>query len=362
MNTRRKILPVMCCIALLSACASNQLAGQASPTISTFLFGNDGRVADENYQLGRYYQDQSRYDLAVTAYRKALSADNSFVEARNGLGVIYSIQGKYREAIDEFQLAVQQAPKASHLYSNMGYAYYLQGNYTDSVAALEQATLLDPNNIRAFNNLAQAYAKSGNTDKSMQTPAQGLNSPGVSTEATTASNLKPANPSETQLLTPSVDHDLIKPIPSGSIMAEEDIGVKRLNQATNVTQLQLRNTELGAHAVEKMRLEVANGNGLTGAAKKVGQYLRGNGYLVARLTNQKPFHVQVTQIQYREGYQAQAELLKLNIPDSAELVQRNDMKRNVSIRLVLGKDMLTHIAQYEHKDMKIQLALNAPLI
>jgi hypothetical protein len=188
--------------------------------------------------------------------------------------------------------------------------------------------------------------------------------PGVSSEATTASNLKPAYQSETQLVTPSEDRDLIKPASSNSIIAEESISVKRLNQAPNVTELQfqLRNTELVAHVAEKMRLEVANGNGLTGAAKKVGKYLLGNGYPIARLTNQKPFHVQMTQIQYREGYQAEAQLLKLNIPYEAELLQRKDMKGNVSIRLVLGKDMLTHIAQYEHKDMKIQLALNASRI
>jgi tetratricopeptide (TPR) repeat protein len=302
--------------------------------------------------------------LAITAYQKALSADNGFVEARNGLGVIYSTQGKYREAIDVFQLAIQQAPKVSYLYSNMGYAYYLQGKYTESVAALEQATLLDPNNIRAINNLAQAHAKSGNIDKSTQTLVQVPSGPGVSSEATTASNLKPAYQSETQLVTPSEDRDLIKPASSNSIIAEESISVKRLNQAPNVTELQfqLRNTELVAHVAEKMRLEVANGNGLTGAAKKVGKYLLGNGYPIARLTNQKPFHVQMTQIQYREGYQAEAQLLKLNIPYEAELLQRKDMKGNVSIRLVLGKDMLTHIAQYEHKDMKIQLALNASRI
>ena len=106
------------------------------------------------------------------------------------------------------------------------------------------------------------------------------------------------------------------------------------------------------------RLEIANGNGVTGMAGKVGQLFTSQGYPAVRLTNQKPYQVRMTQIQYRAGYQTAAQLLKLSLPESLELVQRNDMRADVAVRLVLGKDIVTRAASFDTKQQKIQVALN----
>ena len=110
-------------------------------------------------------------------------------------------------------------------------------------------------------------------------------------------------------------------------------------------------------ALTKVRLEVANGNGVSGAAAKVGRFLRWQGYAAARLTNQKPYKTQATQIQYRAGYEAQAQLLQSQLLDSPELVQRNDI--NANVRLVLGRDMVNQLAHYEQKTSAVQVAVNA---
>ena len=94
-------------------------------------------------------------------------------------------------------------------------------------------------------------------------------------------------------------------------------------------------------------------------AGKVGQFLRSQGYPAARLTNQEPFQVQMTQIQYREGHQAEAQRLMSNLPVAPELVQRNNLRADVSVRLVLGKDMAAHLAYFDSKGEKLQVALNA---
>jgi hypothetical protein len=345
--------------------------------------------------MGRYYQGQNRYDLAISAYQKALAADNGFVEARNGLGVIYSRQGKYREAIEAFQVAVQQSPKAAHLYSNMGYAYYLQGQYAESVTALEQATLLDPTNQRALNNLGLAYAKAGNKGESAQAFAQAANAvtttPNVAaTEVvapaqntlqlpdntatvvaalSTEPNVQPAPQSqpEVQVLTLPKDRGVIRSASSTNAVAVVDSRVQLVKLSANVSELRVQPysaepmqtaAAVDVADLKKLRVEVANGNGVTGAAKKVGRFLGNLGYPTARLTNQKPFQVRMTQIQYREGYQAEAQLLQASLPDAHELVQRDDMRTGVSVRLVLGKDMVTQLAHYEYKGKKTYLALN----
>lgn len=386
MNAKHKILPAVCCIALMSSCASNQSTSAAPFTIKTTAVTKSSNDKPEAmYQLGRYYQGQNRFDEAVNAYLKALNADASFVEARNGLGVIYSRQGKYREAIEAFQAAIQQAPKAAHLYSNMGYAYYLQGQYAESVKALQQATALDPNNQRALNNLGQAYAKAGNTTQSAlafadaisaEKPANTVAAPvqnmpaNVTTIAAAAAadaKVQKAPVPDTQTLAIPKDRGVIRTARTEPLVVPVvESRAKLVSLAPHVSELQVRPQSAdmmqlasaeAEQALQKVRLEVANGNGVTGAAGKVGKFLRSQGYSAARLTNQKPFKTTATQIQYQSGYEAQAQLLQSKLLDAPKLVERNDLRANV--RVVLGKDMVTQLAHYEYKVKEMQLALNA---
>lgn len=391
MNAKHKILPAVCCIALMSSCASNQSTSAAPWTIKTTAITKSSNDKPEAmYQLGRYYQGQNRFDEAVNAYLKALNADANFVEARNGLGVVYSRQGKYREAIEAFQAAIQQAPKAAHLYSNMGYAYYLQGQYAESVKALQQATALDPNNQRALNNLGQAYAKAGNTTQSalafaeaisvekpnnavaeVAPPSQSIpaNVTNIAAAPVADANVQTVSAQDTQILAIPKDSGVVRTaISAPLVFPVVESRAKLVPLAPHVSELQLRpqSAEMvqvasmeGSQDLQKVRLEVANGNGVTGAARKVSKFLRGQGYAAARLTNQKPFKTKTTQIHYRSGYEAQAQLLQSTLLDAPKLVERNDMRANVSVRVVLGKDMVTQLAHYEYKIKAMQLALNA---
>jgi len=396
MNAKHKILPAVCCIALMSSCASNQGTSAAPWTIkTTAVTKSSGDKPEAMYQLGRYYQGQNRFDEAVNAYMKALNADSGFVEARNGLGVVYSRQGKYREAIEAFQLAIEHAPKAAHLYSNMGYAYYLQGEYAASVKALQQATALDPNNQRALNNLGQAYAKAGNTtqaalafseaisvDKASQSaanhnvaeaavPAQSAPPNVTNIAATSAADGRAAavTPQDAQVLAIPKDRGVIRAAETAPLVVPAVESRARLVQlAPHVSELQLRpqsdetvqiasveNTQ----DMQQIRLEVSNGNGVSGAAGKVSRFLRAQGYTAARLTNKKPYRTQATQIHYRPGYEAQALLLQSKLLDAPKLVERNDIRANVSVRVVLGRDMVTQLAHYEYQAKAMQLALKS---
>jgi Flp pilus assembly protein TadD len=394
MNAKHKILPAVCCIALASGCASNQTTSAAPWTIKTTAIAKNSKDKPEAmYQLGRYYQGQNRFNEAINAYLKALNADADFVEARNGLGVIYSKQGKYREAIDAFQAAIQQSPKAAHLYSNMGYAYYLQGQYAESVKALQQATALDPNNQRALNNLGQAYAKAGNTSQSAQAFAEAISVEHLNhtaSEVAAPAQRVPANVTniaatpvadasektiaaqDTEILAIPKDRGVIKTADSSVlVLPVVETRAKLVPVAPHVSELQLRpqtTEEMQVvsddhfQALKKVRLEVANGNGVGGAAGKVGKFLRGHGYTAARLTNQKPYKTKTTQIHYRSGYEAQAELLQSKLLDAPELVERHDMRADVNVRVVLGKDMVTQLAHYEYQLKEMQLAFNASKI
>ncbi len=398
MKSKRKILPMACCVAMLSACASNQQVSEAPPwTITPNIKTSSAQAsASAMYKLGRYYQGQQRNDLAIEAYQKSIYADASFVESYNGLGVVYARQGKYQKAIEAFKSALSYAPAAAHLYSNMGYAYYLQGQYAEAVTSLKQATTLDPSNQRALNNLGMAYAKAGSQGESIQAFTQAISveakaaniaapaRDGLSQEnSADSAEAKPTNVTEiftAKVVVPQADLQelalpksggVIRPAPLPGAVPVVDSSVKLVQLAPNVFELQSQ--QLSVMPVQETEqpvvvnwaqahVEVANGNGVTGMAGQVGKFLLGQGYPVTRLTNQKPFIVKRSQIQYRDGHHDEAQLLKDSLPDSPLLVQRNDLRADVGVRLVLGNDMRTHIAYFGAKQEKTQIAstLNEP--
>ncbi len=394
MKSKHKFLPAACCISLLSACASNQAVSVAPWTIKPVTAINANNKPEDFYQTGRYYQGQNRYDQAIEAYQKALAIDNKFVEARNGLGVIFSRQVKYNEAIEAFKLAIQQSPNATHLYSNMGYAYYLQGQYADAVATLVQATSLDPKNQHALNNLGLAYAKVGQPVDAMQTFSKAAlqqnlpitatdNIPTTSVLEVPVSAVAPAMPlpspakeiavevsaDEAVLVLPK-DRGIIRPAAMSVPVIESNTKLVQLEPHVSELQMQqykpasvpLLDTPALAsnsdNALGKLRLEVSNGNGVAGLAGKVSQFLSNQGYVTSHITNQKPFQVRMTQIQYREGYQAEAQLLQASMPEMAELIQRKNLRNDIGIRVLLGKDIAKRTAYFEGKHERVLVAFN----
>jgi Tfp pilus assembly protein PilF len=444
MKTKKMILPMVCCIPLLSSCATPQTTapqttGSQSWNIKPVYRVNNSAAdsPDALYQLGRYYQGQRRYELAAEAYHKALATDGSFVEAHNGLGVIYSMQGRYDEAITEFRTAISQAPKAGHLYNNLGHALYLQGAYAEAVSALKQAVTLDPDNPRTLNNLALAYAKAGEPDKSRQVFAEAAKP--ASSDSTAVA---PASPDQASVSEPApvesstgakpVSSDSIVVAPASSALAvvlqpdpaeprtdakqavvtqqppvqtlalPKDRGVISSAPAVPVATTESRvetgqtapnvyepsaraepvriaaiveNTKVATEAattrpdpvtqtdsarlhLEVLHLEVSNGNGATGMARKVAYFLQESGYAKARLTNRKPFTVQTTQIQYRYGHQEDAEHLRSSLPGYTRMVQSNNLRTDINLRVVLGRDMMQRTAYFDDNSQKLRFVSN----
>jgi Tfp pilus assembly protein PilF len=398
MKSKRKILPAACCVAILSACASNPQVSEApwviSPNIKTSnTSANPSVNPSAMYKLGRYYQGQQRDNLAIESYQKAIAADHRFVEAHNGLGVIYAKKGQYQEAAKAFKTALKYAPDAAHLYSNMGYAYYLQGQYAEAVLALKQATTLDPSNHKALNNLGLAYAKAGSQGESFQAFAQAVNVESVNSASANVASVKvpslqdvPADaseqksasvtlifadkvstqPTDAQVLELPKNGGIIRSISASNALPVVESRVKLVQLSPNVYELHTQPmSDISVQVSEVpekvnlalLRVEVSNGNGVTGMAAKVGKFLLDQGYSATSLTNQKPFNIKKSQIEYRDGHYAEALLLKDSLPESLELIQRSDMRAGIGVRLVLGKDMSTHLAYFGTKQQKTQIAL-----
>jgi hypothetical protein len=94
------------------------------------------------------------------------------------------------------------------------------------------------------------------------------------------------------------------------------------------------------------QIEIANGNGAPGLAKRFRRALAQLGIPVGRLSNEKPYRQQATVIEYRPGYRQQAADLQAALHGHATLQDAGPRTRS-ELRLVLGKDAPAQLASAE---------------
>lgn len=250
-------------------------------------------TAEAMYRLGRYYEGQSRFEKAIAAYREALKRDPLLVEAYTGLGMALAAERRYDEAIRELQAAAVLAPYAAQVHNNLGYAYLLSGAYHQALEALERARQLDPAHEKANGNLRLAQAKLA---------------PEPRTEAAARLTLVEIGPQ-----------------------------VFELRDAVKYRRIEARPLP------RSFRLEVSNGNGVRGMARRVATQLAQHGVLVARVSNAPTFREQATVVHYRAGHEAEAIELAARVPNAR--TARNDaLPARIDLRLVLGRNNATLIA------------------
>lgn len=92
--------------------------------------------------------------------------------------------------------------------------------------------------------------------------------------------------------------------------------------------------------IRGVKLEVANGVGVVGLARRTADRLAEDGVATARLTNAKPYRQLHTQIEYVRGQEAAAQALVSRLPVQVDLVPVSRLDRDMSLRLVLGQDAM----------------------
>jgi tetratricopeptide (TPR) repeat protein len=113
--------------------------------------------SDAWYNLGHAYDELSRYDDAIEAYRQAIRIDPEYAKAWNNLGITYSKSSRYDEAIEAYRQSLRIDPKDADAWYNLGHAYDDLKRYTDAIEAYRQALRINPEYVTAWNNLGNAY-------------------------------------------------------------------------------------------------------------------------------------------------------------------------------------------------------------
>lgn len=377
-----KTLTLAMSAVLMAGCASTQSAqkgegGLKMEAVQRVTHGQSNPQAF--YQLGRYYHGQTRYELALEAYRQAVSLQPQYVEALTGMGVVHAMLGQYDDALRVLKAAASIDPASVTAHNNLGYIYWLLNEREEALAAYRQALKLDPLNARARDNLRLAMKDA------VKAPAV------ASTQPETAPNVAAAVP-----LAPALQHvapqvyELHAPVPAAIepggeqsvavrsspapvVVASEQVGLDSrlaLNEvapqvyelrmsaqkANSVAELPERASAAATDRLVEVKvagaalpaasdsdayLKVMNGNGVRGLANSVTRYLAAKGYSTLGAGNQPQFNEARTRIEYQPGHAGQARRLGTLLPGQAVLSEVASLGGEVKVkmRLVLGNDI-----------------------
>jgi hypothetical protein len=89
----------------------------------------------------------------------------------------------------------------------------------------------------------------------------------------------------------------------------------------------------------QMSLEISNGNGVTGMAKRVGEYLKGRKLNVVRLTNADNFSYEQTTVFYGNGEELIAKFVANELPGSSDAQLQSENRNGHGLRVLLGSDI-----------------------
>lgn len=320
---KRSVLALLA-VALLPSCRSVPAPLQAlfHPAQQVRHGGKD--PAASYYRLGRYHQDRGELEQAMAAYNYAIARDPRAPLPRMAAAVIHAQQGRLSQARAMLLAVSVDHPALVQPLNNLGYVYYLQGDYAAAADTFRAALTVEPGNTRALNNLrlAEGAGLRGASPAAQVTAAPAQSAPEAAPEAAapaaqvqegrlrlvqTASNVY-----ELQAVPPAAPHRVV--------LADE-------------ARIPARHA--GGTAV---RLEIANGNGTTGLAKRFHDVLAAQGLKASRLTNAKPYGQPTTRIEFRSGFEAQADRLRVALGGKAVLQKAAQLPAAADLRLLLGKD------------------------
>lgn len=350
--------------------------------------------------LGHTLYLQGAYVEAVSALEQAASLEPGNVRTLKNLGLAYAKAGEVAKSREMF---VEAAKPASENLITAAPATHAQADIAPAVqvepsAATAQVVATKTPTVQALPAQEPVVQMPIVKESTAQAPAVQTQEPqvqtlalpkdhGVITPAPAAATL--ATNTETSVATAQIVSNVAEPN-----VARENISVAAKPAEPIPTAVNTQDTQPSIQVVSKtatdavtvwpqplaavqaesavsrlvgmsqalLHLEVTNGNGTTGMARKVATYLQAIGYGKARLTNRKPFTVQTTQIQYRYGHEADAEYLRASLPNDlptpAAIVQNNSLRDDINLRMILGKDLVGHTVYFNGNAQRLIVVRN----
>lgn len=113
------------------------------------------------YGVGCAREDEGDRDGAIAAYKRALNADETHVDAHINLGRMLHERGETPQAVQHYERALALRPGDAIAAFNLGVALEDQERLDEAAHAYLQAVATDPRSADAHYNLAGVYERMG---------------------------------------------------------------------------------------------------------------------------------------------------------------------------------------------------------
>lgn len=215
------------------------------------------------------------------------------------------------------------------MYGNLGNALLANGEFDEARIALEKACLLDPLNPRGWQLLGDTLRALGQEERAaqMHKQAAALRQHDLRADFAAAGG-------KTEVA--ALDQAFAQPQPQTDwAQAWVHVGEDGMMELRHTPAL--KDAPPAMLPVGTARLEIRNGNGVTGMARALSRRIGEPGVQVTRLSNEPGFAVRQTRIEYEAAYFDAAQKLAQRL-GSAQL-KHVDACAPADLRLVLGHDL-----------------------
>ena len=315
--------------------------------------------------LGYVYYLQSNFEAAERTLQRAIALDAGNERARNNLNAVNIALARLGNR-DTVTLALAPTPTAEQQPQDI----------KPLILPLVQAAPADPQVAKtsepmavdiAINDAVEAPTALA-TAAPIESRTQSLAIISPPLEQTVAERMEPQTLKELVQIVPYVFELRLKQ-PNATVLAdvkpENPVAATATETATitptavsAVLETELPTVLPSITLALSSRIEVANGTGVTGMAKRISGVLGRQGINVSRLSNELPYKQLETKIQYRAGFEKTAAGLKNALKGHAVMVLTPTLSLKADVRLVLGRDAIAHMAQIEGTSSDTVLAMN----
>lgn len=252
-------------------------------------------------------------------------------------------EGRPAEALRAWRLAAALAPQDAQVHHHLGIALAQQGQLGDALLALRRADALAPDNPALLNNLGYVLLLDGQAEPARRLFDRVLQlAPEHRRARQNLARLEPLPALPIAAVPPSsapLPAPVPAPVPAPAIVERTAALPAPAAPLPAAAPVQQPDTVLAQAALSGLRTEVVNGNGRTGAAARMGRWLKQMGAKGPRLSNHRPFDTAQTTVQYRPGQIEPARALARQMAVPVKLSEMPNLGTDCDLRVVLGHDL-----------------------
>jgi Flp pilus assembly protein TadD len=367
---------------------------------------NQPNYVEAYNRLGVSYDLIGAFDKALAAYEAALSVNPDLDYVHNNMGYSFMLQGKYDLAVASFQKAIALKPEKSRYRNNLASAYiksgqdsaaiaafnatsdeakahlkvarvlYHDGEYEKAEAYYKKAARLNPEDrqvekeLTAAENLAKINAHTETDDKTVDEtiaeshqgnrnrygedgfyivptePVEELDNNDIVVVSISESN--PVNAFDTAETTYFIG--AVAPVKSSELTDEAKRGKLSIDPQQLLEENELRDfygldaANIRPGGLKRMKIEVANGNGVRHMARQVGHFIQDRTLILMYLSNADHFNYGRTSIYYTPGTLQEALRVAQKLPGLQQMQEKTAIREgNADISILIGQDLVPHL-------------------